>query len=100
MLFLQARSGYSGLTLDKLNAEIHGTTKKVIISLDDTIVLRGQGDKRVIEERCGGLHTAMDKSTSLFDKENAQERLPRISGGVALLCATKVLENHKPRNGA
>ncbi|XP_002527401.2 chaperonin CPN60-like 2, mitochondrial isoform X1 [Ricinus communis] len=73
-----------GLTLDKVQIEMLGTAKKVTVSLDDTIVLHGGGDKKLIEERCEELRTAMDKSTAMFDKEKAQERLSKLSGGVAV----------------
>ncbi|XP_021716453.1 chaperonin CPN60-like 2, mitochondrial [Chenopodium quinoa] len=73
-----------GLTLDKIKAEMLGAAKKVTISMDDTIVLSGGGDKKVIEERCEELRTSMENSTSTFDKEKAQERLSKLSGGVAV----------------
>ncbi|EXC09149.1 hypothetical protein L484_005105 [Morus notabilis] len=73
-----------GLTLDKVQLEMLGTAKKVTVSLDDTIILHGGGDKKLIEERCEELRTAMEKSTALFDKEKAQERLAKLSGGVAV----------------
>ncbi|CAL9197952.1 unnamed protein product [Musa hybrid cultivar] len=62
-----------------------GTAKKVTVSLDDTIILHGGGDKKLIEERCEQLRTTMEKSTAMFDKEKAQERLSKLSGGVAVL---------------
>ncbi|KAF8025707.1 hypothetical protein BT93_F2519 [Corymbia citriodora subsp. variegata] len=73
-----------GLTLDKVKVEMLGSAKKVTVSLDDTIILHGEGDKKAIEERCEQLRTAMEKSTSTFDKEKAQERLSKLSGGVAV----------------
>ncbi|XP_021817199.1 chaperonin CPN60-like 2, mitochondrial [Prunus avium] len=73
-----------GLTLDKVQFEMLGTAKKVTVSLDDTIILHGGGDKKQIEERCEELRTAMEKSTAMFDKEKAQERLSKLSGGVAV----------------
>uniref|UniRef100_A0A7N0RGV0 Uncharacterized protein n=1 Tax=Kalanchoe fedtschenkoi TaxID=63787 RepID=A0A7N0RGV0_KALFE len=73
-----------GLTLDKVQVEMLGTAKKVSISLDDTIVLHGGGDKMVIEERREELRTAIKNSTAMFDKEKAQERLSKLSGGVAV----------------
>lgn len=73
-----------GLTLDKVKVEMLGIAKKVTVSLDDTIILHGEGDKKAIEERCEQLRTAMEKSTSTFDKEKAQERLSKLSGGVAV----------------
>lgn len=73
-----------GLSLDKVQIGMLGTAKKVTVSLDDTIVLHGGGDKKMIEQRCEQLRTAMEKSTALFDKEKAQERLSKLSGGVAV----------------
>lgn len=73
-----------GLSLNKVKVEMLGTAKKVSISLDDTIILHGGGDKKLIEDRCEELRTAMEKSTALFDKEKAQERLSKLSGGVAV----------------
>eukprot|EP00258_Populus_trichocarpa_P037358 XP_024453377.1 chaperonin CPN60-like 2, mitochondrial [Populus trichocarpa] len=73
-----------GLTLDKVQIEMLGTAKKVTVSLDDTIVLHGCGEKKLIEERCEQLRTAIEKSTALFDQEKAQERLSKLSGGVAV----------------
>lgn len=72
-----------GLTLDKVQIEMLGTAK-VTVSLDDTIVLHGCGEKKLIEERCEQLRTAIEKSTALFDQEKAQERLSKLSGGVAV----------------
>ncbi|KAL6140737.1 hypothetical protein ACLB2K_059033 [Fragaria x ananassa] len=73
-----------GLTLEKVQLETLGTAKKVTVSVDDTIILNGGGDKKLIEERCEELRTTMEKSTAVFDKEKAQERLSKLSGGVAV----------------
>ncbi|KAG7014014.1 Chaperonin CPN60-like 2, mitochondrial, partial [Cucurbita argyrosperma subsp. argyrosperma] len=73
-----------GLTLDKVQVEMLGTAKKVTVSLDDTLILHGGGDKKLIEERCEQLRTTIDRSTAMFDKEKAQERLSKLSGGVAV----------------
>ncbi|KAJ6815955.1 chaperonin CPN60-like 2, mitochondrial [Iris pallida] len=74
-----------GLTLEKVQLEMLGTARKVTVSLDDTIVLHGGGDKKLIEERCEQLKTSIEGSTAMFDKEKAQERLSKLSGGVAVL---------------
>lgn len=73
-----------GLSLNKVKVEMLGMAKKVSISLDDTIILHGGGDKKSIEDRCEELRTTMEESTALFDKEKAQERLSKLSGGVAV----------------
>ncbi|KAL5715374.1 hypothetical protein ACHQM5_017202 [Ranunculus cassubicifolius] len=74
-----------GMNLDKLDADMVGTCKKVTVSKDDTVFLDGAGDKKAIEDRCGQLRNAIDLSTSDYDKEKLQERLAKISGGVAIL---------------
>ncbi|ESW07543.1 hypothetical protein PHAVU_010G138700 [Phaseolus vulgaris] len=73
-----------GLSLDKVQPEMLGTAKKVTVTVDDTIVLHGGGDKKAIEERCEQLRTAMENSSAMFDKEKTQERLSKLSGGVAV----------------
>ncbi|XP_028778738.1 chaperonin CPN60-like 2, mitochondrial [Neltuma alba] len=73
-----------GLTLDKVQLEMLGSARKVTVSLDDTIILHGGGDKKLIEDRCEQLRAAIEKSTATFDKEKAQERLSKLSGGVAV----------------
>ncbi|KAI8544607.1 hypothetical protein RHMOL_Rhmol08G0309900 [Rhododendron molle] len=73
-----------GLNLDKVQVDMLGNAKKVTISLDDTIILHGGGDKKMIEERCDQLRASVEKSTAMFDKEKAQERLSKLSGGVAV----------------
>ncbi|THU63334.1 hypothetical protein C4D60_Mb01t14680 [Musa balbisiana] len=68
------------LILNKLRAGI-----KVTISKDDTVILDGSGDKKAIEERCDQIRSAIELSTSDYDKEKQQERLAKLSGGVAVL---------------
>ncbi|KAK6914208.1 Chaperonin Cpn60/GroEL/TCP-1 family [Dillenia turbinata] len=58
---------------------------QVSISKDDTVILDGAGDKRAIEERCEQIRSAIENSTSDYDKEKLQERLAKLSGGVAVL---------------
>ncbi|KAJ3694996.1 hypothetical protein LUZ60_000373 [Juncus effusus] len=74
-----------GLTLDKIQLEMLGTAKEVTISLDDTIILHGGGDKQLIKERCEQLRETIERSTATFDKEKAEERLSKLSGGVAVI---------------
>ncbi|KAL5231384.1 hypothetical protein ABZP36_030160 [Zizania latifolia] len=73
------------LDLGKVQLQMLGTAKKVTVSLDDTIILDGGGDKQQIDERCQQLRESIDESTAMFDKEKAQERLSKLSGGVAIL---------------
>ncbi|XP_071733508.1 chaperonin CPN60-like 2, mitochondrial [Rutidosis leptorrhynchoides] len=73
-----------GLSLSDVKLDKLGTAKKVTVSVDDTIILNGGGDKKQIEERCEELRSTIENSTAMFDKEKAQERLSKLSGGVAV----------------
>ncbi|CAM0954236.1 unnamed protein product [Alopecurus aequalis] len=81
----QVVSEEQGHDLGKVELQMLGTAKKVTVSLDDTIILDGGGDKLQIEERCQQLRESFENSTAVFDKEKAQERLSNLSGGVAVL---------------
>ncbi|KAL3645052.1 Mitochondrial chaperonin 60 [Castilleja foliolosa] len=74
-----------GMNLEDLTVEMLGSCKKVTVSKDDTILLDGSGDKKSIEERCEQLRSGIELSTSDYDKEKLQERLAKLSGGVAVL---------------
>ncbi|KAI6693793.1 hypothetical protein NL676_021503 [Syzygium grande] len=74
-----------GMNLEKVDLEMLGSCKKVTVSKDDTIILDGAGDKKSIEERCELIRSAIELSTSDYDKEKLQERLAKLSGGVAVL---------------
>ncbi|KAK2986375.1 hypothetical protein RJ640_026639 [Escallonia rubra] len=74
-----------GMNLENLGVEMLGSCKKVTVSKDDTVILDGAGDKKSIEERCEQLRSSIENSTSDYDKEKLQERLAKLSGGVAVL---------------
>ncbi|KAJ6945586.1 hypothetical protein NC651_000603 [Populus alba x Populus x berolinensis] len=74
-----------GLNLENVDLDMLGSCKKVTVSKDDTVILDGAGDKKSIEERCEQIRSAIDSSTSDYDKEKLQERLAKLSGGVAVL---------------
>ncbi|KAG2321384.1 hypothetical protein Bca52824_014597 [Brassica carinata] len=74
-----------GMNLEKVDLGMLGTCKRVTVSKDDTVILDGAGDKTAIEERCEQIRSAIELSTSDYDKEKLQERLAKLSGGVAVL---------------
>jgi chaperonin GroEL len=75
-----------GLTLNNSNPQdVLGTSKKVIITKDDTIIIEGQGDKSALEERIIQIKENASKTTSDYDKEKFEERLAKLTGGVAVL---------------
>ena len=55
------------------------------VSKDDTIILDGDGDKALIEDRCQIIREAAENTTSDYEKEKLQERLAKIAGGVAVI---------------
>ncbi|KAG6383620.1 hypothetical protein SASPL_156620 [Salvia splendens] len=77
-----------GMNLDDVELDILGSCKKITISKDDTVILDGSGEKKSIEERCEQIRSAVELSTSDYDKEKLQERLAKLSGGVAVLKVT------------
>lgn len=74
-----------GLKLENTNIAMLGTAKKVIISKDTTTIVEGSGDKKAIAERCANIKAQMKDTTSDYDKEKLQERLAKLSGGVAVI---------------
>merc|ERR1712023_503768 len=62
-----------------------GTCNKITISKDDTIILDGAGGRGEIEERCEQLRSSIGNTASEYDKEKLQERLAKLSGGVAVI---------------
>lgn len=74
-----------GMNLDNVELDMFGSCKKITISKDDTVVLDGAGEKKSIEERCEQIRSSIELSTSDYDKEKFQERLAKLSGGVAVL---------------
>lgn len=74
-----------GFKLEVVDPSHLGMAKKITVSKDDTIILDGGGDKAAIEERCEQLREALATATSDYDKEKLQERLAKLSGGVAVL---------------
>ena len=74
-----------GLSLDKATLEMLGTAKKVTISKDNTTIVDGAGEKEAIKDRVTQIKNEIAASTSSYDKEKLQERLAKLSGGVAVL---------------
>ena len=74
-----------GLSLDKATLEMLGTAKKGTISKDNTTIVDGAGEKEAIKDRVAQIKNEIAASTSSYDKEKLQERLAKLSGGVAVL---------------
>jgi len=78
-------SDEKGFKLDNTQLSYLGTAKKVNIDKDNTTIVEGAGKKEDIKKRIGEIKGQIDKTTSDYDKEKLQERLAKLSGGVAVL---------------
>ena len=74
-----------GFKLDNATLDYLGTAKKVVIDKDNTTIVEGAGSTDDIKKRINEIKAQIDKSTSDYDKEKLQERLAKLSGGVAVL---------------
>ena len=74
-----------GRKLDSVKLEELGSARKVIISKDDTTIVDGKGSQDAIKARCKEIASQIDEATSDYDKEKLEERLAKLSGGVAVL---------------
>ena len=74
-----------GKTLESVELTHLGSAKKVIVSKEKTIVVEGKGSKKDIEGRVKEIKAQIDVTTSDYDREKLQERLAKISGGVAVV---------------
>ncbi|HJA85967.1 MAG TPA: chaperonin GroEL [Candidatus Bacteroides avicola] len=74
-----------GLKLEQATIEMLGSAEKVTITKDNTTIVNGNGDKENIKERCEQIKTQIAATKSDYDREKLQERLAKLSGGVAVL---------------
>ena len=74
-----------GLKLEQATIEMLGSAEKVTITKDNTTIVNGNGDKENIHERCEQIKNQIAATKSDYDREKLQERLAKLSGGVAVL---------------
>ena len=74
-----------GRKLDSVELEDLGTARQVRITKDETTIIDGVGDKDVIAKRVSQIRAQVEETTSEFDREKLQERLAKLSGGVAVI---------------
>ena len=74
-----------GLKLEQATIEMLGTADKVTVSKDNTTIVNGAGAKENIKERCDQIKAQIAATKSDYDREKLQERLAKLSGGVAVL---------------
>ncbi len=74
-----------GRKLDSVELTDLGTARQVRITKDETTIIDGVGDKEVIAKRVNQIRAQVEETTSEFDREKLQERLAKLSGGVAVI---------------
>ena len=74
-----------GLELTDTQISQLGQAKQVVIQKENTIIVDGAGDKEAIKSRVAQIRTAIETTTSDFDREKLQERLAKLAGGVAVI---------------
>ena len=74
-----------GIKLENVTMDQLGKAKRVVIDKDTTTIVGGAGDKSAIDGRCRELRKQIEETTSDYDKEKLQERLAKLTGGVAVI---------------
>jgi chaperonin GroEL len=74
-----------GRSLEDVELTELGTARKIIVTKDDTTVIEGAGKKKDIQSRVSQIRAQYERSTSDYDREKLQERLAKLTGGVAIL---------------
>jgi chaperonin GroEL len=74
-----------GLKLENVTLADLGRAKRVVIDKDDTTIVDGKGKPEAVQGRIAEIKAAIEKSTSDYDREKLQERLAKLSGGVAII---------------
>lgn len=74
-----------GLKLEKATIDDLGEARKVIANKDNTTIVEGKGDKKAIANRVKEVKTELERTESNFDREKLQERLAKLTGGVAVI---------------
>ncbi len=74
-----------GFKLENATPDMLGSAKRVIIDKESTTIVNGSGDKKAVSDRAAQIRKQIELSTSEYDKEKLQERLAKLSGGVAVI---------------
>ncbi len=74
-----------GMKLENVTLEMLGTAKRIEITKDETTIIDGDGEKDLIEARAAQIRKQIEETSSDYDREKLQERLAKLSGGVAVL---------------
>ena len=78
-------SDEKGMKLENTTIEMLGTAEKITVGKENTTIVNGSGQKALISARVSQIKTQIESTTSDYDREKLQERLAKLSGGVAVL---------------
>ena len=81
-----------GIKLETVELSQLGQAKKIVINKDNTTIIEGAGKKKDITARCDQIRSQIEKTTSDYDREKLQERLAKLTGGVAVINAGAATE--------
>lgn len=81
----QVISEERGMKLDKADISMLGRAKRIVVDKENTTIVDGAGDKAEIKARTGQIRKQIEDTTSDYDREKLQERLAKLSGGVAVI---------------
>jgi chaperonin GroEL len=81
-----------GIKLEKIELSQLGQAKKITVDKDTTTIIEGAGKKKDITARCDQIRSQIQKTTSDYDREKLQERLAKLTGGVAVINAGAATE--------
>ncbi len=81
-----------GLKLENVEIDDLGTAKKIVIGKDNTLIVEGAGKKKDVEARADQIRKQIETTTSDYDREKLQERLAKLTGGVAVIKAGATTE--------
>jgi len=82
----------TGVKLEEVELDMLGQAKKIVVSKDNTTIIEGAGKAKAIKARGETIRKQIEKSTSDYDKEKLNERLAKLTGGVALIKAGAATE--------
>jgi chaperonin GroEL len=74
-----------GLKLENVSLDLLGRARKVVVTKDETTIVEGAGSKSDVQGRIGQIRNEIDNTDSDYDREKLQERLAKLSGGVAII---------------
>jgi chaperonin GroEL len=74
-----------GLKLENVGLDLLGTARKIVVTKDETTIVEGGGQKEEVQGRINQIKAEIDNTDSDYDREKLQERLAKLSGGVAII---------------